>query len=184
MHGLTHHGNFQRLETCYSHPFFQTQTFSERPELLRNMMGLMGNVAEVKELRHQLIPHVPVFAWVPNTFTVERFHVTSCCPPTWLLPIATEINIHLCKHHFALLCIMVSPWTSPFMVQAHDRMRAWCAWLPWISRSVCAIRRPCWRTAWRQWKRSISYWNCDYRASILNTLSVKRNLSLLHGDAH
>ena len=27
--------------------------------------------------------------------------------------------------------------------------------LPWISRSVCTIRRPCWRTAWRQWKRSI-----------------------------
>ena len=37
---------------------------------------------------------------------------------------------------------MVSPWTPPFVVQAHDdRIRAWCAWLPWISRSVCAIRR-------------------------------------------
>lgn len=38
------------------------ETFRERPELLRNMMGLMGNVAEVKELRSQLVPHVPVFA--------------------------------------------------------------------------------------------------------------------------
>ncbi|XP_041481629.1 protein zer-1 homolog [Lytechinus variegatus] len=38
------------------------ETFRSRPELLRNMMGLMGNVAEVKALRPQLIPHVPVFA--------------------------------------------------------------------------------------------------------------------------
>ena len=35
-----------------------------------------------------------------------------------------------------------------------DRVRAWCAWLPWISRSVWTIRRPCWRAAWRQWKYS------------------------------
>ena len=65
---------------------------------------------------------------------------------------------------------MVSPWTSPFAVQAHDdSVHAWCAWLPWISRSVCAIRRPCWRTAWRHWKCSI-YWygrflpQCAWRA--------------------
>ena len=58
---------------------------------------------------------------------------------------------------FTLLCVTVSPRTSPFVVQAHDdRVRAWCAWLPWIFRSVCAIRRPCWRTAWRQWKCSIT----------------------------
>ncbi|XP_054770268.2 protein zer-1 homolog [Lytechinus pictus] len=38
------------------------ETFRSRPELLRNMMGLMGNVAEVKALRPHLIPHVPVFA--------------------------------------------------------------------------------------------------------------------------
>ena len=57
---------------------------------------------------------------------------------------------------FTLLCVTVSPWTSTFMVQAHDdRVRTWCMWLPWISRSVCAIGRPCRRTAWRQWKRSI-----------------------------
>ena len=30
-----------------------------------------------------------------------------------------------------------------------------CAWLPLISGIVCAIRRPCWRTARRQWKHSI-----------------------------
>ena len=71
--------------------------------------------------------------------------------------IATAINIHLCKHLFTVLCVMLSPWTSPFVVQVHDdRFCAWCAWLPWGSRSVCAIRRPCWRTAWRQWKRSIA----------------------------
>ena len=70
--------------------------------------------------------------------------------------IATEINIHLCKHLFTLLCVTVSPYTSPFVVQAHDyRMRTWCMWLPWISRSVRAIRRPYRRTAWRQWKHSI-----------------------------
>ena len=66
---------------------------------------------------------------------------------------ATAINIHLCKRLFTFLCITVSPWTSPFVIQAHDdRVRAW---LPWISRSVCAIRRPSWRTSWRQWKHSI-----------------------------
>lgn len=31
------------------------QTFPDREELLRNMMGLLGNVAEVKELRHRLM---------------------------------------------------------------------------------------------------------------------------------
>ena len=66
------------------------------------------------------------------------------------------INIHLCKHLFTLLCVTVSSWTSPFVVQVHDdRVHAWCVWLPWISRSVCAIRQPCWKTARRQWKRSI-----------------------------
>ena len=67
--------------------------------------------------------------------------------------IATEVNnIHLCKHLFTLLCRTV----SPFVVQAHDdRMLAWCVWLPWISRSVCTIRWPCWKTVWRQWKHSI-----------------------------
>ena len=73
--------------------------------------------------------------------------------------IVTEINIHLCKHLFTLLCITFSPWTSPFVVRAHDDgVRAWGMWLPWISRSVCAIWRPCWRTAWHQWKRSILKW--------------------------
>lgn len=31
------------------------QEFPDKPELLRNMMGLLGNVAEVKELRHRLM---------------------------------------------------------------------------------------------------------------------------------
>ena len=53
--------------------------------------------------------------------------MTSCCPPTWLLAIAT-INIDVWKHLFTLLCITVSPWTSPFVVQAHDDcVRAWWA---------------------------------------------------------
>ena len=70
--------------------------------------------------------------------------------------IATTINIHLCMPLFTLLRVTVSPWTSPFVIQARDdRVRAWCMWWPWISRSVCAIRQPCWRTAWCQWKCSI-----------------------------
>ena len=35
------------------------------------------------------------------------------------------------------------------------------AWLPWISRSVCAIQQTSWRTAWRQWKRSSIKYNLD-----------------------
>ena len=68
--------------------------------------------------------------------------------------LATAINIHLWKYLFTLLWVIVSPWTPPFVV--HDeRVRTKCAWLPWISRSVCAIWWPCWRTAWCQWKHSI-----------------------------
>ena len=59
-----------------------------------------------------------------------------------------------CMHLLTLLWVTISPWTVPFMFQAH-LVHAWCVWLPWISRSVCAIRWPCWRTARRQWKRSI-----------------------------
>ena len=56
--------------------------------------------------------------------------------------IATEIKIHLCKHLLTLLCQTVSPWTSPFVVQAlYDYVCAWCVWLPRISRWVCAIWR-------------------------------------------
>ncbi|XP_072015801.1 protein zer-1 homolog [Amphiura filiformis] len=36
-------------------------TFQENPELLRNMMGLIGNVAEVQRLRPQLLAHADVF---------------------------------------------------------------------------------------------------------------------------
>ena len=40
------------------------QTFPDKEELLRNMMGLLGNVAEVKALRHRLMTSqfVSVFA--------------------------------------------------------------------------------------------------------------------------
>ena len=42
--------------------------------------------------------------------------------------IATAISIHLCKHLFTLLSVMVSPLNSPFVDQAHDdRVREWCA---------------------------------------------------------
>ena len=74
--------------------------------------------------------------------------------------IATAINIHLCKRLFTLLCLMISPQTSPSVVEAHDdHVHAWCTWLPWISRSVCAIQRPCWRTAWHQSTHSIATGN-------------------------
>ena len=91
-------------------------------------------------------------------FLSRAFSCDIMLPSIMAASIATEINIHSCKHLFALLCITVfSPWASAFVVQVHDdRMRTWCVWLPWISRSVCAIRRPCWRTAWCQWKASIS----------------------------
>lgn len=36
-------------------PEFRRQCFSEKEELLRNMMGLVGNVAEVKRLRPRLM---------------------------------------------------------------------------------------------------------------------------------
>lgn len=40
------------------------QKFPDKEELLRNMMGLLGNVAEVKELRHYLMTpeYVTVFS--------------------------------------------------------------------------------------------------------------------------
>lgn len=34
---------------------FLRQCFPEKEELVRNMMGLLGNVAEVKSLRHRLM---------------------------------------------------------------------------------------------------------------------------------
>ena len=87
-----------------------------------------------------------------------------------------SIPIHQ-NYTMALMCIKIteSPWTSPFLFQAHDdRMLAWCVWLPWISRSVCAIRRPCWRTVWHKWKRSILFM-CVSRSwfvSFLITITV------------
>lgn len=42
------------------------QEFPEKQELHRNMLGLLGNVAEVKELRPQLMTSqfISVFRWV------------------------------------------------------------------------------------------------------------------------
>ena len=75
---------------------------------------------------------------------IQRYRTFSCdvmLSSNMAASIAVEINIHLCKHLSTLLCVTGSPWTSPFVVQAHnDRVRAWCTWLPWISRSVCAIQ--------------------------------------------
>ena len=36
----------------------------------------------------------------------RAFYVMSCCPPTWLLPIVTEITIHLNK-------VVLEPLVSP-----------------------------------------------------------------------
>ena len=80
--------------------------------------------------------------------------------PNMAASIATAININLCKYHFTLLCVMVSPWTSPIVDQAHDdRVRRTCMVrvTALISRSVCAIRRLCLRTAWHRWKRSFTF---------------------------
>lgn len=54
----------QNTVTNVRHLFFFLQKFPQKEELLRNMMGLLGNVAEVKELRHYLmIPeYVAVFS--------------------------------------------------------------------------------------------------------------------------
>ena len=94
----------------------------------------------------------PRFAVFLRKFSDKQSRAFSCevmLSSNMATSIATEINIHLSKHLFTLMCVMVSPWTFPFVVQAHyDRLHAWCTWLPWISRSVCAIWRPCWRTAW------------------------------------
>lgn len=40
------------------------QSFPDKNELMRNMMGLLGNVAEVKELRPRLMqtPYIKVFS--------------------------------------------------------------------------------------------------------------------------
>ena len=59
---------------------------------------------------------------------IERYKRDVILSSNMAASIATEINIHLCKPLFTLLCVTVSPWTSPFVVQAHDdRVRAWCA---------------------------------------------------------
>ena len=47
--------------------------------------------------------------------------------------VATEINIHLCKHLFYIIVRNGFSMNSPFVVQAHDDcVRGLCALLPWI----------------------------------------------------
>ena len=65
--------------------------------------------------------------------------------------IATKINIHLCKHLFTVLCIAVSQWTYPFVVQAHGAHE--CPGYPGQSaESDGHVGGP----SWCQWKCSIS----------------------------
>ena len=67
-------------------------------------------------------------------YSIEHIHMTACwrCPPTWLqaASIATEINIHIyASIFFILLCLTVSPWTSPFV-------HGFSAWLS----HTCVVR--------------------------------------------
>ena len=56
-----HQKEIIQLNCYFCVSFSLIQTFQENPELLRNMMGLIGNVAEVKHLRPQLLVHAAVF---------------------------------------------------------------------------------------------------------------------------
>jgi Zyg-11 family protein len=55
------------------------QTFPNKEELLRNMMGLLGNVAEVRVLRQRLMTSqfVSVFADLLDSSS-EGIEVTKC----------------------------------------------------------------------------------------------------------
>lgn len=65
------------------------QCFPEKEELLRNMMGLLGNVAEVKTLRHRLM-------------TSEFIQVF-----TDLLESSSD-GIEVCLHVFFSLCFDIA----------------------------------------------------------------------------
>ena len=65
---------------------------------------------------------------------IELFHVTSCCPPTWpLLLQRKSILIHASIFYI----IVHNGFSLNYSIRGSS---AWCAWLPWISRSVCAIQ--------------------------------------------
>ena len=84
----------------------------------------------------------------------------------------------LCKHLFTLLCVTLSPWTSPFVVQARDDcVRAWCVWLPWISRSVCAIRCHVGRQH-EVSENALHVYSINYSARKMNLVSCAVLLSL------
>ena len=62
-----------------------------------------------------------------NCYDYRAFSCDDMLSSNMAASIATKINIHLFKHLFTLLCVTVSPRTSPFVVQAYDdRERAWC----------------------------------------------------------
>ena len=70
--------------------------------------------------------------------------------------IATEINIHLCLSiSRALMCITVSLWTFGGSSARCSRTHIVRMTALDIQVSLCTFRRPCWRTACRQSKRSI-----------------------------
>ena len=71
--------------------------------------------------------------------------------------IATEIHTYFMQASFyIILCNVLLLHELLHSSHNNDRCRACCLWLPWISRPVCTIRWPGWRTAWHRWKRSIS----------------------------
>nr|CAI5840564.1 unnamed protein product [Callosobruchus analis] len=59
------------------------EKFPDKEELLRNMMGLLGNVAEVKELRHYLI--TPEYLSVSYNAAGVISHIASDGPEVWTI---------------------------------------------------------------------------------------------------
>ena len=85
--------------------------------------------------------------FVISVFFIERFHVTSCCPPTGCFHSNGNQYSFM---HASFYIIVHNGFFMNFSIRGSSA---------WISRSVCAIRRPYWRTAWRQWNAlSIVYY--------------------------
>ena len=62
---------------------------------------------------------------------------------TWQRTNNGNRNQFLFKHLYIIVRKIIFIDFS-FVVEAHDDcMHAWCVWLPWISRSVCAIKCDC-----------------------------------------
>lgn len=75
-----------RIKNCVEEINFNynLQRFNDREELLRNMMGLVGNVAEVKRLRNRLMKteFITVFAELLDSSSdgieVRAIFILSC----------------------------------------------------------------------------------------------------------